>query len=299
MVLSIVSSFLKGNSIYSDCRKEKEEDVMKKTTGMKIAEARRKAGMTQQQIGDMLDVSYQAVSSWERDEYLPDTENLIKLARILEVSLPSLTEDREYEFETKKEIFNWEHMKTFVKTTAKNLNMVNTQKALEFAVDAHGDQKRKNSDIPYIYHPLNLACHCLAMGIQDDEVVAACLLHDVIEDCGVKSEDLPVNDETKDLVVLLSHEKEDEHRDKMLSKYYREIAAEPIAALIKCVDRCNNLTTISWGLSKERQLRTIAETEKYVMPLLDVVKNTPKFNNAAWLLRYQMESMLDFYKRVI
>ena len=32
------------------------------------------------------------------------------------------------------------------------------------------------------------------MGIKEDTVIASCLLHDVIEDCGKKPEDLPVND---------------------------------------------------------------------------------------------------------
>lgn len=274
---------------------------MKKTLGMKIADARRKMGKTQQDIGDELNVSPQAVSSWERDECLPDTDNLIKLARILNVSLPSLTEDSEYEFETKEEIFNWEHMRTFVKTTAKALNMVNTQMALDFAIKAHEGQTRKNSDVPYIYHPLNLACHCLAMGINDDSVVAACLLHDVIEDCGVARDELPVDDDIRDIVVLLSHEKEIDpnERDKVLKAYYGKIAADPRASLVKCVDRCNNLTTLSWGLARDRQLRMITETDRYVLPLLDVIRKTPEFNNAAWLLKYQIESMLDSYKRLV
>ena len=284
--------------IYSNCRKEKEVRDMK-TMGERIAEARRKAALTQQQIGDMLNVSYQAVSSWERDENLPETEKLIRLADELGVSLLYLVEGSEYEFETKKEIFNWEHMRTFVKTTAKALGMVNTQKALDFAIKAHEGQTRKNSDIPYIYHPLNLACHCLAMGIRDDSIIAACLLPDVLEDTGAREEDLPVDDETRKLVTLMSHEKAVLNRGEMLKEYYEGLSSDPKAALIKCVDRCNNLTTMSWGLKRKRQIRMIYETEKYVMPLLDVVRSAPEYNSAAWLLKYQMESMLDIYKRLL
>ena len=71
------------------------------------------------------------------------------------------------------------------------------------------------------------------------------------------------------------------------------------AALIKCLDRCNNLTTMSWGLSREKIFRMIKETEKYYPRLLDVVKATPEYNNAAFLLKYHMESMLDIYKRLL
>ena len=210
-----------------------------------------------------------------------------------------IVEERNNKFKTKQAIYNWEHMRTFVKTTAKALKMVNTQKAMDYAINAHKGQTRKNSDIPYIYHPLSLACHCLAMGINDDSIVASCLLHDTIEDCGVTREGLPVDDEIRDLVVLVSHGKDEDDREKMLKAYYKGIAENPKASLIKCVDRCNNLTTMSWGLSRERQLRQIAETEKYILPLLDVIKKTPEYNNAAWMLKYQIESMLEIYKRYI
>ena len=129
---------------------------------------------------------------------------------------------------------------------------------------------------------------------------AACLLHDVIEDCGRKLDDLPVNDETKELVRLLTCAKtNDENREQILNAYYKDIVANPKAALIKCMDRCNNLTTMSWGLSRERIYRMIKETEEYYPALIKAMKATPEYNNAAWLLRYQIESMLDIYKRLM
>ena len=86
---------------------------------------------------------------------------------------------------------------------------------------------------------------------------------------------------------------------KLMKAYYKAIGEEPKAALVKCLDRCNNLTTRVWGLSRERIFRMIRETEEYFPKLLKVVKATPEYNNAAWLLQYQMESMLDIYKRLI
>ena len=84
-----------------------------------------------------------------------------------------------------------------------------------------------------------------------------------------------------------------------MRKYYDAIAKEPKAALIKCIDRCNNLTTMSWGLSRDRIYRMIKETEEYILPLLKVIKDEPEYNDAAWLLKYQMESMLDINKRLM
>ena len=268
--------------------------------GRNIRRLREERNLTQEQGAEALGITFQAVSSWERDEYKPDTDKLIRLAALMDVSVSSIVEEKQGVFKTKDALFNWEHMKTYVKTTAKALKLTNTQKAVDYAVVAHKGQKRKKSDIPYIYHPLNLACHALSMNIAEDEIIAACMLHDVVEDCGKTPEDLPVNDEIRELVRLLSHEKvSKDKRDKVMTEYYNDIAANPKAALIKCIDRCNNLTTMSWGLSRERIYRMIKETEKYYPDLLAAVKAVPEYNSAAWLLRYQMESMLDIYKRLL
>lgn len=268
--------------------------------GENVKRAREERKFTQEQLADKLGVTFQAVSSWERDEYKPDTENLIHLAEILDVSVSSLVEEKSNLFKTKKAIYNWEHMKTYVKTTAKNHKLKDSMKAVDFAVQAHEGQKRKKSDIPYIYHPLNLACHALSMGIIDDEIIAGCLLHDVIEDCNKTLDDLPVGAVAKEIVRLMTHEKEDgADRKKVMDAYYDALAKNPKAALVKCLDRCNNLTTMSWGLSRDRIYRNIRETEEYYPMLLKVLKETPEYNDAAWLLKYQIESMLDIYKRLM
>ncbi len=256
--------------------------------------------MTQEQVAERLDVSFQAVSAWERDEYRPDTDNLIRLAEVLDTSVSSIVEEKRGTFRTKDVIYDWEHMKTFVKATAKGLGLTDTLRALDYAVEAHHGQTRKRSKTPYIYHPLNMACHALSMGIKEDAVIAAILLHDVIEDCGKTAEDLPVGEPARRLVVLMTHEKANgQDREQVMDAYYAALEAEPAAALIKCIDRCNNLTTMAWGLSRERIYRMIAETEKYYPQLLRRIKEEPAYNDAAWLLRYQIESMLDIYKRLL
>ena len=268
--------------------------------GKNIRRLREDRRMTQERLAEYMDVSFQAISAWERDEYKPDTDNLIRLAATFNVSVSAIVEEKDRVFKTKEAIYNWEHMKTYVKTAAKTLGLVNTLKAVDFAVEAHTGQKRKRSDTPYIYHPLNIACHALSMDIKEDEVVASCLLHDVIEDCGVKAEDLPVSDEVRRIVLLLTCGKTtDADREGILRDYYAAIAEDPKASLVKCLDRCNNLTTMSWGLSRDRIFRMITETEEYYPVLLKVVKATPAYNSAAWLLKYQIESMLDIYKRLM
>jgi (p)ppGpp synthase/HD superfamily hydrolase len=62
--------------------------------------------------------------------------------------------------------------------------------ALRFALAAHGDQKRKGTEIPYASHLLQVAGLVLEHGGDADQAIAG-LLHDAIEDCpGVSEGDL-------------------------------------------------------------------------------------------------------------
>ena len=94
--------------------------------GTNIKRLRDEKGFTQEHLAEEVGVSFQAVSAWERDEYKPDTENILNLMKALDASADAILDDRTWEFETKKTLYNWEHMKTFVKTTARNAKMVDT-----------------------------------------------------------------------------------------------------------------------------------------------------------------------------
>ncbi len=58
--------------------------------GKKLSELRRKKGISQEKLAEMLDVSRQAVTKWESGKSNPDTENLILIAEIFDVSLDEL-----------------------------------------------------------------------------------------------------------------------------------------------------------------------------------------------------------------
>ena len=89
------------------------------TIGTNIRSLREVRNLTQEQIADQIGVTFQAVSSWERDEYKPDVDKLIRLAELFDVSVSALIEERFAALTPKQTIYNWEHMKTYVKTTAK------------------------------------------------------------------------------------------------------------------------------------------------------------------------------------
>ena len=60
------------------------------TLGEKLKEARRRAGLSQEQLADQLYISRSAVAKWEADLGLPDVENLNTLAQTLYVSADNL-----------------------------------------------------------------------------------------------------------------------------------------------------------------------------------------------------------------
>jgi (p)ppGpp synthase/HD superfamily hydrolase len=58
------------------------------------------------------------------------------------------------------------------------------ERALAFAVKAHEGQVRKYSGTPYVTHPVAVAALVKTVP-HTEEMVAAALLHDVVEDCDV------------------------------------------------------------------------------------------------------------------
>jgi len=57
-------------------------------------------------------------------------------------------------------------------------------KAVKFATEAHGDQVRKYSGVPYIEHPLAVA-KIVKQVPHTEEMLAAAVLHDVVEDTDI------------------------------------------------------------------------------------------------------------------
>lgn len=70
--------------------------------GEKIADLRKKNGMTQDDLGKEMNVSYQAVSKWERDESQPDFETMSKIAKFFNVPLSYFEEGGELATERKE-----------------------------------------------------------------------------------------------------------------------------------------------------------------------------------------------------
>ena len=270
--------------------------------GKRIKKARQAKGLSQEQLGEKLGVSFQAVSTWETGKFIPDSDHLSALSRILDISLDALFAEEEHPWELKPVNYDFSHMFSFVKGRAQMLNMPQTLAVLDILRMAHGGQERRSKngfDTTYMVHPLTMACHALAMGLKNDDIIAACLAHDMVEDSSLELSDLPVNERVREVVRLVSYNTYDESRPDLDDVYFENIRANPLACLIKCLDRCNNLAGMADCFSRRKMAKYTAFTDKYFPDILAVIKKIPEWNDAWWLLRYQMMTMTETFKRLL
>lgn len=65
------------------------------TLGEKIQKLRKEGGLSQEELSDQLGVSRQAISKWERDSGYPETEKIIRMSRIFNVTLDYLFKEED------------------------------------------------------------------------------------------------------------------------------------------------------------------------------------------------------------
>lgn len=272
----------------------------------RLSQARRQCGLTQSEVAERLNVSFQAVSLWERGETQPELDKLPEIAKLLGVTTDWLLMDepenpvlQDIRETLTDRLFSEERMYTYVKTyaTVKGLNQ--TVGVLPYAKAMHKGQYRRGKDqVPYIYHPLLVACHALALGLDDDDLISSALLHDVCEDCGILPDELPVNERTRRTVALLTKDEAvcaDE--ETALEQYYRGISTDPAAAMVKLLDRCCNISEMSSGFKRDRMIDYVRNTEKWIYPLMHQTRTRyPQYANQVFLIKYHMTSVVEAIK---
>ena len=149
--------------------------------------------------------------------------------------------------------------------------------------------------MPYIAHPLTVACHALALGLVEDDLLAAALLHDVVEDCGASPEDLPVSQAARDAVDALTYRPDPAlPREENKRAYFAALSGNRIACVVKLLDRVNNLSLSAASLPQDKLRQSVMETRRDVLPLLRTLKSRwPELSNAAFLIKYQLCALLN------
>ena len=121
-------------------------------------------------------------------------------------------------------------------------------KAVKLAVEAHSGTERRCKGYPYIIHPMEAAAIVATM-TNDQEMLAAAILHDVVEDTDVTLEQ--IRDEFGDRVAtLVQHETapDDENltwREKKSIQVERLAAAPIDSKIVALGDKLSNMQGIA------------------------------------------------------
>lgn len=184
-----------------------------------------------------------------------------------------------------------EKMYTYLRGYAEGGHMKNTMVALPFSRKHHSGQMR-NDGKPYIYHPLVIACYAISLGIADDMLLATILLHDVVEDCGVTVENLPVDEAVKRGVRYMTVQALPHDKNKWETKrrYYAELLEDKNAFITKALDRQYNLSDMIPTFTPEKIAKNIYETECLFLPLFKQAKEKwPDMNNLIFILKENLK----------
>ena len=162
-----------------------------------------------------------------------------------------------------------------IKSYNKFLNVDTVNKAYQFALEAHQNQKREEG-VPYIIHPVAVAKILTDLKL-DSATITTGLLHDTIEDTKVTYESVKeeFGEEVANLVdgvTKLSALESKAASDSKAENFRKLILAtskDIRVLLVKLADRLHNMRTIQFVKDKDKIIRKAKETMEIYAPLAD------------------------------
>ena len=162
-----------------------------------------------------------------------------------------------------------------IKSYNKFLNSETLNKAYNFALEAHQNQKREEG-VPYIIHPVAVAKILTDLKL-DSATITTGLLHDTIEDTKVTYENVKkeFGEEVANLVEGVTKISELETKASAVSKAenFRKLilatSKDIRVLLVKLADRLHNMRTIQFIKNKDKIIRIAKETMEIYAPLAD------------------------------
>jgi len=155
--------------------------------------------------------------------------------------------------------------------------------------------KRDNGS-DYFNHCVDVANTLISFGIQDEDVICAALLHDIIEDVeGYRRITIErmFNKNVARLVMLVTKtEGIDYKKPEELQKYLQEISTDKDAAAIKTADRMNNMMSLE-EKTFEARYRKALETKIYYLPFITQSRYMyPRYENLFFAALTQIETVI-------
>ena len=182
--------------------------------------------------------------------------------------------------------------------------------AIAFAVKAHDGMRRKKSEAPYILHPMEAAVIVGTMS-DDQDLIAAAALHDVVEDAGITIEEVEEKFGNR-VRELVESETEDKRADLPPADTWRIRKEESLAALkntqdigvlmVWLGDKLANMRSIyrDWKVEGDAMWqrfnqKNVSEQAWYYF---SIVKLTERLSDTSAWLEYKTLTELVFGKGV-
>ena len=162
-----------------------------------------------------------------------------------------------------------------IKSYNRFLNVDTVNKAYNFALEAHQNQKREEG-VPYIIHPVAVAKILTDLKL-DSATITTGLLHDTIEDTKVTYESVKkeFGEEVANLVdgvtkiSALENKASSDSKAENFRKLILATSKDIRVLLVKLADRLHNMRTIQFVKDKEKIIRKAKETMEIYAPLAD------------------------------
>ena len=163
------------------------------------------------------------------------------------------------------------------------------EKAIRFATKAHEGQFRKGTDRPYIVHPLEVG-KILSEMTADEEVIAAGILHDTIEDCKEVTEEILRQEFGERITTMVLHESEDKTKSwkERKSATIEKLKTAPLEVqYIGLADKLSNIRDIDrdypiykeelWNRFHMKDKQIIGWYYKEIQKSLQSLKGIPQY----------------------
>lgn len=173
-----------------------------------------------------------------------------------------------------------QRVKHFIKqvgTLSQTYHLPNTNKALTMLLEEMSAEKgfTRHDGSDYFVHPIAVAQVALDFQLvsrrmragkvdEADNLLAGCLLHDILEDVEHIGKTEFVETYGYNLYQIVDNVTK---RDgEPIEKYHERVSSNELSAVIKMLDRLNNVMTLSQSSSKHREKQVI-ETREHYIPL--------------------------------
>ena len=250
---------------------------------------KKQKGLTQEKLAEQLDVTFQAISSWERNEYKPDVDHLIALAEKLHTTPSHLLSPCDTEALPEKDRFSdEERMYTFLASACRGMPLV--RQTLPFIREKYAARTLPGTDVPFRNLPLTLACHCFSLELGEEAIAAALLSYTGLTAGAEAFPDLcPAS--VKNSVRLFTAYKQGVYNKEALQ-------SDTLACLLVLTDAVHLPTAGRYTAGETAASALRAQRE--ALPLAAVLKRgTPALNNAAWTLSHTLMEQIELIRRFL